>query len=99
MSANPVTDQVVANLHFVRAQIDSTPQPILDSYAEFGRRITGGLPDIDPAVIGEVLLHAGELWASFATNGVPGSHLPLSAVAPVRMLTEAGYRLYAPESS
>lgn len=96
MAANPVTDQVLADLENVRAHIASTPRSILATYDEFARRITGGLPDIEPAIIGEVLLHAGALWASFATNGST-KPLPISAVLPMRMLTEAGHRLYTPD--
>lgn len=97
MAANPMTDQVLARLKHVRSQIVSTPQPILDTYDEFAHRIVDGLPGVDPTIIGEVLLHAGGLYSTLVANGMSDGYLSASAVLPVRILTEAGCRLYAPD--
>jgi hypothetical protein len=98
MAANPLTDQILAKLDDTRGALNGaapTPQAFLDTFDLFAARIVGGIPGTDPAVIGEVLLHAGELYSSFATNGGT-SRITTEALAAVRILTEAGQRLYTP---
>lgn len=96
MTANPITDQVLADLRTVRRGLTSTPQPVLDSFDEFAARMWATLPDIDHGVIGQVLLHAGDLYWRMASAACGGSP-PVEAFVAIRLLTEAGQRLYAPE--
>lgn len=99
MTANPITDQILANLHDVRRQLHHrwpTPHAFGAIFDEFADAVAAGLPDVDRAVIGQVLLHAGDAFASLVGAGREGV-VPVSQMLPVRMLAEAGQRLYAPE--
>lgn len=99
MTANPITDQILAKLHGTRAALHNTrptPQAFADTFDLFAQRIADSLPGIRRDHVGQVLLHAGELYSSRATdNGT--TPIPVEALAAVRTLTEAGQRLYDPE--
>lgn len=99
MTANPITDQILAKLHSTRAALYDTrptPQAFLETFDLFAERIADSLPGIRRDHIGQVLLHAGELYSSLATNNGT-TPIPVDALAAVRMLTEAGQRLYDPK--
>lgn len=99
MTANPITDQILAKLDGTRRTLHGahpTPRPLLDTFDLFANRIADSLPGIDRDTVGQVLLHAGELYFNLATNN-DTTAIPVDALAAVRVLTEAGRRLYGPE--
>lgn len=65
MTANPTTDQYLA---FMRDRTDPTleEEPIAKGLVEVMRIL---LPDVPPAVIGEVMLHAGAQIGDIASEG------------------------------
>lgn len=90
MTANPLTDQIAAN---VRTHSSGLHQNALDDIALFAERMHNTLPGIDDAVIGQVLLHAAELYATFASNNHT-TRLDSPSMVAVQMLGNAGQRLY-----
>lgn len=96
MTANPTTDQILANLARVRRDAELVvpmPAKARDDMAEFAERLTDTLPGIDPAVIGQVLLHAADVYGMFATCG---NRLSMSRDTVIAVLTlgDVGRRLY-----
>lgn len=99
MTANPITDQILAKLHSTRATLHHgcpTPDAFTATFDLFADRIADSLPGIRRDHVGQVLLHAGELYSSLATNNGT-TPIPVEALAAVRTLTEAGQRLYEPK--
>lgn len=101
MTANSLTDQILANRPEVRRVAASVIHVSADVMAEdaelFANRIAGSLSGIDRAVIGEVLLHASDMYLAFATsNG--RDPVPPPALIAVHLLGEAGERLYGADA-
>lgn len=90
MTANPLTDQIAAN---ITARSGNLHQNALDDIALFAERMHNTLPGIDDAVIGQVLLHAADLYATFASNNHT-TRLDSPSMVAVQMLGNAGQRLY-----
>lgn len=96
MTAIPTTDQILANLADLNRraeQLEATPDLFCREAAEFAQRLSDTLPDISPAVAGLVLLHAADVYGMYATHD-NRQYLSDEALAAVRMLGEAGQRLY-----
>lgn len=96
MTANPTTDQILANLAEIRRETEhAAPMPATAraDAATFAQRLTDTLPGIDPATAGQVLLHAADIYGMWATcdNRQP---LSTEALIAVVMLGEVGRRLY-----
>lgn len=91
MTANPLTDQILASLATTRRE--QLPPSAFGDIEAFTRRIAAGLPAVAPDLIGQVLLHAASVYEAFATND---HRRPISTEASVavRMLAESGVRLY-----
>ena len=85
MTANPTTDQYLA---FMRDRTDPTleEEPFVKALVEVMRIL---LPDLDPAVIGEVMLHAGVQLVDVVAEG---NWTPRSAAV---LLTVAGRKLHS----
>lgn len=83
MTANPTTDQYLAEMRDKR-------DPTLDESPftrDLASVLTDALPDLDPTVIGEVVLHAGiHLVAAVSTGR-------WTARGTAVLLTTAGWRL------
>jgi hypothetical protein len=96
MTANPTTDQILANLADLNRRAESRnpmPDEAREDIATFVQRLTDTLPGIDPATTGQVLLHTADvygMWAS-ADNTRP---ITTEALVTVLMLGEVGRRLY-----
>lgn len=90
MTANPLTDQIAAN---IRTNSGSLHQNALDDIALFAERMHDSLPGIDDAVIGQVLLHAADLYATFASNNHT-TRMDSASMVAVRMLGNAGQLLW-----
>ena len=96
MTANPTTDQSLANLAKVRRdakQVAPMPDEARDDIATFAERLIDTLPDITPATAGQVLLHTADVYGMFATcdNRRP---LTTEALSAGLTLGEVGRRLY-----
>lgn len=96
MTANPLTDQILANLTDIRRQaerIAPIPAEGHDDIALFAKRLTDSLPGVDRALIGQVLAHSADVYGMFATCG---NRRPLTTEALIAVVTlgEAGRRLY-----
>src|SRR5258708_2185629 len=96
MTANPTTDQILANLAEIhrRAEArDPMPDAARDDIATFVQRLTDTLPGIDASTAGQVLLHAADVYGMWATadGKRPITH---EALIAVRMLGQVGERLY-----
>lgn len=83
MTANPTTDQYLAEMRDKRdPTLDESPYTL-----DLTARLTTALPDLDPALIGEVMLHAGiHLVAVVAASN-------WTARGAAVLLTTAGRRL------
>lgn len=90
MTANPLTDQIAAN---ITAHSGNLHQNALDDIALFAERMHDTLPGVSDAVIGQVLLHAADLYATFATNN-HATRIGRESLVAVQMLGNAGQRLY-----
>jgi hypothetical protein len=96
VTANPTTDQILANLAEInrRAEAcDPIPDGARGDVATFTQRLTDTLPGIDPATAGQVLLHAADVYGMWAT-GDGKRPITREALIAVRMLGEVGRRLY-----
>lgn len=96
MTANPTTDQILANLAEIRRgaeQIVPMPAEARDDIATFAERLTDTLPGVDPAVIGQVLLHGADVYGMYATCD---NRRPITTEALIAVVTlgEVGRRLY-----
>jgi len=93
MTANPMTNQILATREEIRRVAGLLPKRMADDVDLFADRIAAALPDVKGAVVGEVLLHASDMYLTFATSN--GRHGPTNeALVAVHMLGEAGERLY-----
>jgi hypothetical protein len=95
MTANPLTDQIAANIATHACDLS---QYALDDIALFAERMHDTLPGVNDAVIGQVLLHAADLYATFATNNHT-TRIGRESLVAVQMLGEAGRRLYTPQNT
>lgn len=96
MTANPTTDQILANLARIRRDAEhAAPMPpeARDDLATFAERLTDTLPDIDPDLIGQVLLHTADVYGMFATAD-NRRLITTEALIAVVTLGEVGQRLY-----
>lgn len=97
MTANPTTTEILANLDEISREVEAEVGPITDrlrdDVATFVQRLTDSLPDVDSVTVGEVLLHAADVYGMCATRD---NEQPISneAFVAVWMLGEVGRRLY-----
>lgn len=90
MTANPLTGQILAAVNSSREELNAYA---LADIATFTGCLRDTLPDVEPAVIGQVLLHVADLYGTFATC----SHSkPITTEARVAVLLfgQVGQRLY-----
>lgn len=96
MTANPTTDQILANLADLNLRTE-TRSPMPDQsrgdIAKFVQRLTDTLLGIDPVTAGQVLLHTADVYGMFATCDNKRPLTPEALIA-VRMLGGVGARLY-----
>lgn len=91
MTAIPTTDQILASL------TDSRRPPVTQNEADDVARSAAfmreQLPDIDPAVVGRVLLHASDVFGAFATRH-GRQRIGFEELAAVRLIGGAGQQMY-----
>lgn len=92
MTANPTTDRYLASLRD-RMQLELSARPEVGTLAE---RISADLPDIDPALIGEVLIHAGTHLGFIVKHDMGGMDRdrPIQGYGASVLLLLAGWRLH-----
>lgn len=92
--ANPLTDQLLAAINQIIYQKPYTlEEQTLAS--QLGDMFTTGLPDIDPVIIGEVLLHFGPRIAGLIQKLNAEGRPPGRATAvAMRVVNLAGAELY-----
>lgn len=92
MTANPTTDRYLAHLRD-RMQLELSARSEVGILAE---RISADLPDLDPALIGEVLIHAGTHLSFMVKNDLGGMDggKPMGAFGAGVLLLLAGWRLH-----
>lgn len=96
MTANPTTDQILANLADLNRRAETRnpmPDEARDDIATFVQRLTDTLPGIDAATVGQVLLHTADVFGMWATadGKRPITH---EALVAVLMLGKVGRRLW-----
>jgi hypothetical protein len=99
VSGNPVTDQYLAILRDARAKL---PPKRCDEHADCVAHSAGliveglraALPDLDPAVIGEVALHIGAILGVVYSDRRKVSSPAAAATYSINILGMAGARLY-----
>jgi hypothetical protein len=101
MTANPTTDQILANLADLNRRAETRspmPDEARDDIATFVQRLTDTLPGINPVTAGQVLLHTADVYGMFATCDNKRPLTPEALIA-VRMLSLVGERLYRGDES
>jgi hypothetical protein len=95
MSANPLTDQYLAHIDDERRKAGLAPEDIDASVDNCCAHLRAALPNVDPATLGEVLLHAmalhGTVRTAYADRGFDGR--TASKIA-VNLISLTGERLY-----
>jgi len=91
MSANPLTDQILAAVAETH-QKDSPPPWVLELFADLAEAVASSLPELDPVDIGKVLMHAGSGFASLCEQMDP--HYGPSTNFGANVLIGTGERLY-----
>jgi hypothetical protein len=70
MTANPMTDQILAAV--AETHGGNPPPPwVLELFADLAEAVAESLPELDPHDIGKVLMHAGSGFASLGDQMDP----------------------------
>lgn len=89
MPANATTDQYLASAKTNLGHKDCAPSGCLTQRveSEWAKALIATLPDVDPAVVGQVVLHVGSLLKGLTVG------LLLSGHSPLKLSSEIGFSL------